>query len=104
MICVVPGEPSDIKIDAVRGHWLRVKWSPPLEPNGHILGYQVRIHHFTPQGEQMTSEPMNASNTEYVIYSLEPETEYLVSVNAFTSKGQGAISSPLPVTTLSAGE
>ncbi|KAK1169211.1 hypothetical protein AOXY_G10174 [Acipenser oxyrinchus oxyrinchus] len=58
-------------------------WSPPDQPNGNILLYNLVIH--GPTGTNSSS----TSNTSLILSDLLPSTTYNVSINAETSKGPG---------------
>ena len=45
----VPDMPSKLSAEVVNGSLIVVKWEPPLNENGILLGYQV-----TYQGEQVS--------------------------------------------------
>lgn len=105
ILIAVPGEPSNVSIDSNNSHSLRIRWTAPLEPNGYILGYRVHLRYCTPSGlEFIANQRYPRNQTEVVIDSLEPETEYWVRVSAFTYRGQGVVSSALSATTARLGE
>lgn len=41
----VPGEPQDVRVNAVNSTTIHVAWKPPLEKdrNGIIMGYHIHV-------------------------------------------------------------
>ena len=72
--------------------YILVTWQPPSEPNGVITDYRVGTETYT--GSQPTEVTVNMQETgvearRKLLRDLEPETNYVVEMQAATSKGWG---------------
>lgn len=79
---------------------LLVEWNPlpQYDVNGKLLGYTVYYMEFV----SFQLESVNTSNlhaTKVTLKGLKPAHEYYVAVAAFTSKGEGPLSSSQYATT-----
>ncbi|XP_046841106.1 fibronectin type III domain-containing protein-like [Xenia sp. Carnegie-2017] len=63
------------------GRYLYVQWKPPIEANGIIVGYQLRIN--------SSSFTVGSRVLEYLFNKLQPKTEYVVFITAETNAGSG---------------
>ena len=80
--CTVPGPVSGLS--ATPGVvQLTISWSPPSEPNGRIIAYQLQIISFSSAME------FNTSDTQYTLRDLPPNTAVVFSVRAYTIIGPG---------------
>lgn len=83
----VPGEVAGLQFDNVSDRELTIKWNEPKEPNGIILGYQVRYK------IKDTKDIKQVNLTEHQkslhVTQLKAMTHYWFEVKAFTSKGGG---------------
>ena len=76
-----PGPPQFHKVTRY-GRYLRVAWKPPSEPNGIIRDYLLRM-------VNGTTDTVDADTRMYWFEGLEPETDYVIHINAKTSAGVG---------------
>ena len=77
--CTVPGPVSDLS--ATSGVvQLTISWSPPSEPNGVIIAYEVCSN---------SSGYTNTSATQLTLRDLSPNTVVTYSVRAYTIIGPG---------------
>lgn len=86
-----PGPPSDVFIDAF-GEFLLITWTPPQEPNGIIIGYQVGWAEYDGLSSEivvLAMEPVEATVRKILLKDKKFETSYVVEVQARTSKGWG---------------
>ena len=72
--------------------YILVTWQPPSEPNGVITNYRVGTETYT--GSQPTEVTVNMEETgvearRKLLRDLVPETNYVVEMQAATSKGWG---------------
>lgn len=86
-----PGPPSDVQV-FVFAKYILVTWEPPSEPNGVITNYRVGTETYT--GSQPTEVTVNMEETgvearRKLLRGLKPETNYVVEMQAATSKGWG---------------
>ncbi|XP_022300352.2 neuroglian-like [Crassostrea virginica] len=89
----VPGPVRNLQLEEVEGYHAVLKWDPPDEPNGLLLGYNLgyqKVHGET-GGEIRALEPKiyNPSHTSAKITGLQPNNHYRFFVWARTSSGQG---------------
>ncbi len=71
-------------------------WSPPQEPNGVIIAYEIT---YSVNGSELFK--MNTTNTTHIILRLAINTEVSnISVRVYTSVGPGDASMYLSVSTL----
>ena len=61
-------------------------WSPPQEPNGVIISYEVT---YTVNGNNTIRVNTSDLNTTFIIPSLTPQTRISVTVTAYTRIGRG---------------
>ena len=80
--CTVPGPVSGLS--ATPGVvQLTISWSPPSEPNGRIIAYQLQI------SSNSSAMEFNTSVTQYTLRDLTPNTVVVFSVRAYTIIGPG---------------
>ncbi|XP_046841110.1 fibronectin type III domain-containing protein-like [Xenia sp. Carnegie-2017] len=72
-------EVHDVSVTSY-GRYLHVQWKPPIEANGIIVGYQLRINSSNFTGSRVL---------EYLFDKLQPKTEYVVFITAATNAGSG---------------
>ncbi|XP_056891551.1 protein tyrosine phosphatase receptor type Db isoform X4 [Takifugu flavidus] len=108
---VPSGPPRAVAADTVNASAVRVTWRAPAPElrHGQIRGYQVhyvRMNYGEPQGQPFVRDILieesqweydDSKEYEVVLGDLKPDTSYSVSVGAYTAKGDGARSKPLPV-------
>lgn len=93
-----PGEPSHVAFSFVSENEVRLKWLPPLNPNGRIQHYEIA--YWRPGSK----EDVMKIQLPYNIYGfsatgLQRNTQYLFGVSAETSVGWGPQSVVAVVTT-----
>ncbi|XP_053398078.1 phosphatidylinositol phosphatase PTPRQ-like [Mercenaria mercenaria] len=110
----VPAKVSDLDAKSYDSS-VMVTWNRPSQPNGNITTYRVywmdiagqgncTVYLTSPKSSEMNNscdhnitEPsnitVNQKNLNYTIINLEPHTEYVIRVQAYTAVGAGAITS-----------
>uniref|UniRef100_A0A8K9XM83 Receptor-type tyrosine-protein phosphatase delta n=1 Tax=Oncorhynchus mykiss TaxID=8022 RepID=A0A8K9XM83_ONCMY len=107
---VPSGPPRDVASEAVNSSAVRVVWRAPAveRQHGQVRGYQVhymKMNYGEPAGPNLIKDILlDDSQWEYnesaeyvsisVIWELQADTAYSVSVGAYTAKGDGARSKP----------
>ncbi|CAN9515239.1 unnamed protein product [Ophioblennius macclurei] len=86
-----PGPPASLRFESPSESSLVLFWSPPLEPNGVLLGYVVQYQQEvasrdSPLQMKMISDP---SMTHIQLDSLDPSSQYTFKVIARTAAGYG---------------
>lgn len=82
----VPGQVFNL-VTQSRFSSVELTWSPPLNPNGVIINYEVT---YTIDNYSAVAVNTTAISTAYNISSLPPESKASVSVRAYTKAGKGA--------------
>ncbi|XP_050351943.1 tyrosine-protein phosphatase Lar isoform X3 [Nymphalis io] len=102
----VPGEPQEVKVNAINSTSIHVTWKPPpeKEKNGIIRGYHVHVQEVREEGKGLLNDPMrfnvmDDTTLELNVSGLQPDTRYSVQVAALTRKGDGDRSAPVSVKT-----
>uniref|UniRef100_A0A8C1TNP8 protein-tyrosine-phosphatase n=1 Tax=Cyprinus carpio TaxID=7962 RepID=A0A8C1TNP8_CYPCA len=98
--------PQGVDVVVLNATSARVSWKPPVaeRQHGRIRGYQVTYARRT-AGERTVSPRLrelllrDPSANDLILTDLWPNTEYSVTVAAFTSKGDGARSKPTVIRT-----
>ncbi|KAK2908728.1 hypothetical protein Q8A67_004565 [Cirrhinus molitorella] len=96
--------PRGVDVVVLNATSARVSWKPPVaeRQHGKIRGYQVTYARRT-AGERTVSprirELLLRDPQELILTDLWPNTEYSVTVAAFTSKGDGSRSKPTVIRT-----
>ncbi len=92
LLCSAPGAVSDlVGVPTVTS--IMLTWSPPEEPNGVILGYEVTYN--------IDDNATSTNLTSFTISSLTPETRVSnISVTAYTVAGHGELATLDNITTL----
>ncbi|CAD5214259.1 unnamed protein product [Bursaphelenchus xylophilus] len=89
----VPSPPLDLQVVALNATTFRVAWNKPEHSNGQIFGYYVYQDKLvdgapTPNGRKKNVLwNQNANHT--IVSDLEPNSEYIIRVNAFNENGDG---------------
>uniref|UniRef100_A0A3Q3A6U7 Receptor-type tyrosine-protein phosphatase F n=1 Tax=Kryptolebias marmoratus TaxID=37003 RepID=A0A3Q3A6U7_KRYMA len=96
--------PRKVVTEALNSTAIKVTWKPPLsvKQHGHIQGYHLicsRLKNGELHGQQVVMDISSLEAQEAVISSLLPETSYSVTVAAYTTHGDGALSKARIVTT-----
>ncbi|KAK3090478.1 hypothetical protein FSP39_012184 [Pinctada imbricata] len=84
----VPGPPMYLWFPNVTYTSVRIRWSPPEEPNGVITGYMVS-YRIKDTNNVTNSSDLVQSQHELGVFSLQRETYYVFSVRAKTRRGYG---------------
>ncbi|XP_077968380.1 phosphatidylinositol phosphatase PTPRQ-like isoform X2 [Styela clava] len=75
-----------------------LSWKKPLEPNGIIQHYVIRI--LPDSSEEYLRLQTEGADTEFVVENLKPDSSYTVLVHAHTKHGDGGVESdPLQIHT-----
>ncbi|KAK7166474.1 hypothetical protein R3I93_006291 [Phoxinus phoxinus] len=96
--------PRGVDVVVLNATSARVSWKPPVaeRQHGKIRGYQVTYARRT-AGERTVSprirEHLLREPQDLILTDLWPNTEYSVTVAAFTSKGDGSRSKPIVIRT-----
>lgn len=69
----MPGEPQDVRVNAINSTALHVAWKPPQDKdrNGIIMGYHIHV--------QETKEEVCVNICSFILRISAPLTEYEVS-------------------------
>ncbi|XP_028407908.1 contactin-3-like [Dendronephthya gigantea] len=86
-----PGAPDEVRVTSY-GRYLNMTWKPPIEPNGVITGYILKVTN----GTNIT---VSYYTTWYLFEDLEPLKDYDVRINAKNSAGVGSTVSMVVTTT-----
>ena len=80
---------------------VRLQWEPPASEHRHgeIVMYELIYHD---RRDPADDWPTNTSDTHIVIDGLEPTTNYIFQIRAYTGKGAGPWSNQLPFQTFAA--
>ena len=100
-----PGPVSDVRLFDVTDQSVRIVWSPPVAPNGVIIGYEIQVYQVRvgsnidkadlddPDPKTMdlfSNHSTDPDTTEQSIGSLTQSTQYVAVVAARTQVGKGA--------------
>lgn len=83
----IPGEVSDLQFDDVSDRELTIKWNEPKEPNGIVLGYEVRYK--IKETSDIKQVNLTAHQKSLHVTQLKAMTHYWFEVKAWTVKGGG---------------
>ncbi|XP_063603136.1 neogenin-like [Penaeus indicus] len=81
----VPDKPTSLRALAMKDH-ISVKWQPPQLQNVMVRGYTIGWGKGIPD---VYSKIVDSKQRSYVIEGLEPNAEYVISLRAFNSVGDG---------------
>lgn len=87
----VPGPPKHIKVRNLNLDSLIVEWAPPLEDNGHLIGYLLKYQSINTTDElgPLKELLLLANETSITLDNLKYSTRYKFYLNAMTVKGSG---------------
>lgn len=78
-----------------------VRWQPPKQPNGQIIGYIISYStDNTKRDRDWLVDGVLGNKTEYVVKVLKPSTNYFFKIQARNAKGYGPFSSVVTFKTL----
>ncbi|XP_053725347.1 neurofascin homolog (chicken) a isoform X5 [Synchiropus splendidus] len=86
----VPDIPQSFRIRRKTSDSLHLQWSKPLEPNGLLIGYQLKYQ--VVNGSRVGHPKMETflpNMTEFSLRLPEPSTRYRFSLSALTQEGAG---------------
>ena len=93
---LVPSAPLNLTVSAIGRHSINVAWSPPANPNGILLFYQLE---YSIVGQSSMTLDVPAESLAASLVELTPAQVYQVTVRASTSVGFGSSSEPVRATT-----
>ncbi|XP_035684441.1 tenascin-X-like [Branchiostoma floridae] len=94
----VPAAPTDLQASAVDARTIQVYWQQPQQANGNLLGYKLFYQGF--EDEDVTVLEIPSTDTSWLLSGLQPATEYLIWVVAYTGAGDGERPNEVIVQTL----
>ncbi|XP_064415725.1 tyrosine-protein kinase receptor Tie-1 [Latimeria chalumnae] len=94
-----PSQPRDLQVKPLSHTAVRLKWQPPLDPNGGVTKYVIEYQPVGAAGEQQWVDIDDGNQTAKVVTSLNASTTYQFRVRA-SSKVHGEWSLPVSVATL----
>ncbi|XP_068759030.1 fibronectin type III domain-containing protein-like [Montipora capricornis] len=87
-----PGPPSDVNVYAF-AKFILVTWESPVEPNGIIIDYQVGSKDYAdgsePKDVVVDMEQTGLDVRRKLLENQKPDSNYIVKIQAQTSKGWG---------------
>lgn len=87
------GVPSPSKIKSVQAtsYRIAVKWDPPAQENGVLLGYHLQILEIDKDSDTISNQKNvttdNVDMLKYVVEDAKPETDYEIVLSAYTRVG-----------------
>ena len=93
---LVPSAPLNLTVSATGRRSINVTWSPPANPNGILLFYQLE---YSIVGQSSMTLDVPAESLAASLVELTPAQVYQVTVRANTSVGFGSRSEPVRATT-----
>ena len=93
----VPSAPLNLNISDVGPRTINLTWSPPANPNGVLLFYQ--LEYFIEGSSDLLALDVPAESLAASLEDLTPAQQYRVTVRANTSVGFGDTSAPVVATT-----
>jgi receptor-type tyrosine-protein phosphatase zeta len=96
-----PGVVGSLTVAEHASHHMVIEWTPPFEPNGVLLGYNVKykpVYAIRGAGDQGDSDMSGPTETLPVmdplqlsakLMDLEPDTMYILTVAGITNAGEG---------------
>ena len=90
-VCVlsaVPSEPRSLMVVSITDTTVTLSWLPPDSPNGIIVGYQVQYRRN--DSSDFISLDTNDIVLNYTVSGLTSNVNYVFSVRAYTTVGNGA--------------
>lgn len=98
----MPGQPINVRGEALSSRVINVTWEAPENPGDMIESYEV--YYNDSQFKQNVHVTIAPPRTSFRMSDLSPNTLYLVKVSAKSSRGEGAPSSTLAIATLEDGQ
>ena len=99
-VCVlsaVPSEPRSLMVVSITDTTVTLSWLPPDSPNGIIVGYQVQYRRN--DSSDFISLDTNDIALNYTVSGLTNDVDYVFSVRAYTTVGNGTLSNEVTART-----
>jgi len=98
LFAVPSGAPHNFTASVAGATSARLRWDPPVRRhrNGQIVLYELLYHDRRSPADDWAA---NTTDTETIVDGLQPSTDYVFHVRAYTSQGAGPWSSQLPFRT-----
>ncbi|OQV24966.1 Neogenin [Hypsibius exemplaris] len=93
----VPGPVSNFRVFPLSTTEVKVEWDPPQYASGSIKNYKISYR----EPGSVASTDVNTEKRQYVLGSLRPFVEYIVTVVAFNENGPGIGTAEVSVKTYS---
>jgi len=87
----IPSMPEQPTITQISSTFINITWNEPIPSNGYIIKYDIYIDN----NYNNTLYINNDDELFYIIYNLEPFTNYTIQLQAFTIIGGSPLSLPL---------
>ncbi|XP_048864606.1 neuronal cell adhesion molecule-like isoform X11 [Brienomyrus brachyistius] len=87
----VPGPLAFLRFTNINLDSLTLEWSPPLQRNGHLLGYTLKYQTINNTSElgPLVEVSLPANETNFTLQNLKYSTRYKFYINARTKQGAG---------------
>ena len=72
-----PGPPDNVRLVPVNSTTLSLSWSPPLQPNGVLIGYRYTCNQSNSLMNIMMEASLDPNVTNVLITNLDPFTSYI---------------------------
>jgi Fibronectin type III domain len=97
-ISVPAGAPLNFTAIGLGPHSVQLRWDAPAKQhrNGDIVLYEVLYHDRANPADDLAT---NSTDNSMIISGLEPTTNYIFQIRAYTAKGPGPWSNQLPFRT-----
>jgi hypothetical protein len=103
-LLAVAGEPSNVAFSYVSETEVRIKWMPPIEPNGRISHYEISYWRQESSRDTAVRVQLPYNVFGFSATQLQPMTRYRFAVAAETSVGWGQAAIVPVLTTSSRGQ
>ena len=94
----VPGPVSNFRVYPLSTSEIKIEWDPPQYASGSIRTYRISYHE---AGSTAAPQDVDTEKRQYILSSLRPFTEYIVTVVAFNENGPGTNTAEVPAKTYS---
>lgn len=93
----MPSAVQNFTVTEVTFTTVKLSWSPPAQPNGNILRYNLTYTE-TDNHNSYTSQNIDMLSTRYTVIGICPGVEYNITIRAVTSAGEGDTASVTSLT------
>ncbi|KAA0707192.1 Neural cell adhesion molecule L1 [Triplophysa tibetana] len=91
----VPGPPSTLMLDSPSETEITLRWTPPTQPNGVLIGYVLQYQQIGNKGSPMQEEMIDGHSTShFTLKKLDRHSRYRFDLMGRTAPGKG-----LPIST-----